>query len=218
LGSRVSTKDKILELLKKEKSLTVAELAKAIGITEMAIRKHLNILERDALLNIHEVRQPMGRPLQVYSLSTNADIFFPQNYEGMAVEFLHDLQDLYGDEIINYLLERRSDRQKNTYLTRMENKSFKEKVEELKNIQVSKGYMAELHTIDDDVYELVEYNCPIFTIAQEYTNACNCETNMFQQVLDTKDVTRLTCKTENGDHCRFLIKNSLHEKRHAAIV
>ena len=70
MASRVSTKEKILELLKKETSSTVSGLAKALGITEMAVRKHLTILERDSLLSINELRQPMGRPLQVYSLST----------------------------------------------------------------------------------------------------------------------------------------------------
>lgn len=201
-----------MELLKKESSLTVNELSKYLGITEMAVRKHLNILERDSLLTINEIRQPMGRPLQVYSLSPNADRFFPNNYENLTVEFLHDLKEVHGEEIIEYLLEKRSERQKNNFLPKMQNKTFDEKVRELNNIQNTKGYMTALTKIDDQTYELVEYNCPIITVAKEYSKACSCETQMFKEVLGTENVKRVTCKTENGDHCRFLIKDNFHQE------
>jgi predicted ArsR family transcriptional regulator len=206
VGIRVSTKDKILELLKKETNLTVSELSKCLGITEMAVRKHLTVLERDSLLTITEVRQPMGRPLQVFSLSSQADELFPNSYETLAIEFLQDLQELHGEEIIDTLLEKRSERQKNNYLPQMQNKNFGEKVHKLKEIQLKKGYMAELNKLNDDTYELIEYNCPIFTVAKQYKMACTCETNMFKNVLGTQHVKRVTCKTDDEDHCRFLIK------------
>jgi predicted ArsR family transcriptional regulator len=206
VGIRVSTKDKILELLKKETNLTVSELSKCLGITEMAVRKHLTVLERDSLLTITEVRQPMGRPLQVFSLSSQADELFPNSYETLAIEFLQDLKDLHGEEIIDTLLEKRSERQKNNYLPQMQNKNFGEKVHQLKEIQLKKGYMAELNKLNDDTYELIEYNCPIFTVAKQYKKACTCETNMFKNVLGTQHVKRVTCKTDDEDHCRFLIK------------
>lgn len=206
MGIRVSTKDKILELLKKETNLTVSELSKCLGITEMAVRKHLTVLERDSLLTITEVRQPMGRPLQVFSLSSQADELFPNSYETLAIEFLQDLKDVHGEEIIDTLLEKRSERQKNNYLPQMQNKNFGEKVHQLKEIQLKKGYMAELNKLNDDTYELIEYNCPIFTVAKQYKKACTCETNMFKNVLGTQHVKRVTCKTDDEDHCRFLIK------------
>ncbi len=193
-------------MLKKETSLTVGELARLLGITEMAVRKHLNILERDSFLMITEMRQPMGRPIQVYSLSPKADDLFPKNYETMTLEFMRDLKDLHGDNVIEYLLEKRSERQKNEYLPKMQNKSLEEKVEQLKNIQVHKGYMAELKKLGNNQFELIEYNCPIFTVASEFKHACSCETNMFKQVLGTEKVKRVSCKTDNEDHCRFLVE------------
>ncbi|MCY7859347.1 transcriptional regulator [Bacillus sonorensis] len=205
MDSRLSTKDKILELLKKEKQLTVNQLSNYLGITETAVRKHLNVLERDSLLTISEVRQPMGRPLLVYSLSPKAEELFPKNYEHMAVEFLHDLKELHGEDIIDYLLEKRSERQKNSYLPNMRGKTASEKIEELTTIQNGKGYMADVTKIDDETYEIVEHNCPIFAVAKEFKKACACETEMFKKVLGTEQVKRLTCRADDGDHCRFLV-------------
>lgn len=206
--SKVSTRDKILELLKKETNLTVGELSTSLGITEMAIRKHLHILERDSFLVINEVRQPMGRPILVYSLSLKAEELFPKSYENLTVEFLHDLKELHGEGMIDYLLEKRRERLQNSYIQNMQNKNFEEKIEELKNIQIKKGYMADVTKIDNETYELVEYNCPIFTVAKEYKKACSCETEMFKEVLGTSNVKRLTCKADNDEHCRFLMKDN----------
>lgn len=212
MDSRLSTKDKILELLKKEKSMTVSQLSKRLGITEMAVRKHLNMLERDSLLTVSEVKQPMGRPLQVFALSPKADELFPKNYENMTVEFLHDLKELHGEEIIDYLLEKRSERQKNSYLPNMQGKTAAEKVEKLTEIQNGKGYMANVTKIDEDTYEIVEHNCPIFAVAKEFKKACACETGMFKKVLGADQVERMTCRADNGDHCRFFVKFNQKKK------
>jgi len=211
---KTSTKDKILTLLKKEAQLTVNELASLLGITEMAVRKHLNTIERDGLLRISEVRQPMGRPLQVYSLSSKAQEAFPNNYETLTVEFLHDLKELHGEDIIDYLLEKRSERLKNSYLPTMANKEPQQKIEALRDIQDEKGYMAEFTKIDDNTYEIIEYNCPISAVANSFKQACACETELFKEVLGTDDVKRITCKADNDHHCRFLIKfkNTLSEE------
>ena len=83
----------------------------------MAVRKHLNVLERDSLLTISEVRQPMGRPLLVYSLSPKAEELFPKNYEHMAVEFLHDLKEFEKGLLVTVggLIEPISQRREKNY-------------------------------------------------------------------------------------------------------
>ncbi|HFK1549116.1 TPA: helix-turn-helix transcriptional regulator [Bacillus albus] len=77
---------------------------------------------------------------------------------------------------------------------------------ELAKIQNDKGYMAELTKIDNDSYELTEYNCPIFPVASHFKKACSFETAMFQNVLGTKQVERVSCQTAGETHCEFLIK------------
>lgn len=74
------------------------------------------------------------------------------------------------------------------------------------HIQNEKGYMAELSQHDDDQFEIVEYNCPIFAVAKEFHIACRCETSMFKKVLGTENVERVQCKTEGNNHCRFKVE------------
>ncbi|MCC2248531.1 MAG: helix-turn-helix transcriptional regulator [Bacillota bacterium] len=202
---RITTKDKILHLLKKEVKLTVGELKRHLNITDMAVRKHLSIMEKDGLIFSEEVKQSMGRPMQQYSLSEKGELLFPKSYEGLSVEFLNDIRDLHGDDSIQRLFQRRENRLTNEYNIRMYQKSPSERIKEMEMIQNEKGYMADITKIDANTYELTEYNCPIMAVAKEYKIACRCETSMFQKVLQTDNVTRTSCKTEGNDHCRFLI-------------
>ncbi|EEM02404.1 DeoR family transcriptional regulator [Bacillus pseudomycoides] len=77
---------------------------------------------------------------------------------------------------------------------------------ELAKIQNEKGYMTELTKINNDSYELIEYNCPIFSIASHFKKACRFEIAMLQNVLGTKQVERVFCQTDGKTHCKFSIK------------
>jgi len=205
-GTRITTKDRLLNLLKKETEMTVSQMALSLDITEMAVRKHLNILERDAFIHVSEIKQPMGRPVQSFSLTPKADTLFPKNYDHLTLDFLNDLQEIQGNDIINFLFEKREKRLVNKYLGYMEEEfSNEQMVEVLKKIQIDKGYMADVVKINDNQFELIEYHCPIFEVAKNFKQACHCETNMFKEVLQADNVQRTSCKTDGDSHCHFLI-------------
>ncbi|WP_062049891.1 metalloregulator ArsR/SmtB family transcription factor [Bacillus sp. JCM 19034] len=212
--TKQSTKEKILEALKIDVSLTVSDLTDRLNITHMAVRKHLSALEKDQFIQSKEVKQPMGRPIQVYSLSSKGERLFPKNYEGMSVEFLRDIQEIHGQETIEQLFKKREQRLTTEYKARVQQKPQDEKLYELANIQNEKGYMANINKIDDHTFELVEYNCPIISIAKEFKTACRCETAMFKKVIGTDNINRICCKTDGDDHCKFLFK--LENKKSAS--
>lgn len=201
---KTNTRDRILNYLKKEVSLSVNHLTDRLNITHMAVRKHLGLLEKDELIVAKEVKQPMGRPLQMYSLTDKGERLFPKNYEGMTIEFLRDIQELHGEESVQLLFEKREKRLTEEYKNRVNKKSIAEKIAEIAKIQEEKGYMAKVNRIDDHTFELIEYHCPIFSVAQEFTIACGCETNMFKNVFGTDQVQRIRCKTDGDPHCKFL--------------
>jgi predicted ArsR family transcriptional regulator len=201
-----NTKDKILHLLKKEASLTVNDLTERLDITHMAVRKHLVILEKEGLIKSKEVKQPMGRPLQAYFLSEKAEQHFPKHYEGITIEFLHDIRVLYGDESIHQLFNKREERLINEYTSRLQNLDTPEKMNEMTKIQNEKGYMADLSQLDENTFELIEHNCPILDVAKDFNIACKCETDILKNVLGTEQIKRTCCRTEGDHHCKFLVK------------
>ncbi|WP_232696792.1 helix-turn-helix transcriptional regulator [Brevibacillus daliensis] len=202
---QASTRDQILHMLKLKGQLSVSDIAQDLGITEMAVRRHLNTLERDNLIQSSLVRQAMGRPTNVYSLSQEADELFPRNYHDFTLDFLQDIADLDGEEKINALFRRRKDRLEENYRPFIQG-DLEERVAALAEIQNQKGYMVEWGK--DEVtgdYFLKEFNCPISQVAKQFNQACSCELSLFQQVLDTK-VEQSSCIAKGGDKCLYKIK------------
>ena len=72
-NEETSTRRTIITILRTEGPMTAGDLAERIGITEMAIRRHIATLERDNLIYPTTLRQPMGRPAKVYQLTEEAD-------------------------------------------------------------------------------------------------------------------------------------------------
>lgn len=199
-----STRKVLLTIMKTKGPLTVNEMAKLLGITEMAVRRHLNTLERDGLIESKISRQAMGRPTNLYSLSPLADELFPKNYHLLTLDLLDELQAEEGEDKVSRLFERRKQKMLDKYGPRMEGKDLAGRVEELAEIQNASGYMVDMEKTGDG-YVLNEYNCPITQVANQYNQACVCELALFERLLDA-DVERKECFTEGGARCSYAIK------------
>ncbi|QAY65521.1 helix-turn-helix transcriptional regulator [Paenibacillus protaetiae] len=201
----LSTREKIMHMLKTQGSLSAKDLTEQLGITSMAVRRHIGTLEKDHLIQSRTLRQPMGRPTAVYSLSSQADSFFPKNYNTIALDLLGELAAESGEVMVNRLFERRKETLQHKYESRMENMPFHDKVSVLADIQNENGYMAELAQTSDHEYVLTEYNCPIAQVANNYTHACTCERRLFESLLDA-EVKRTECLAKGGSKCVYHIK------------
>lgn len=210
----MSTREAILQLLKKSKELSVSGLKEYLDITEMAVRKHLVKLEGEGLVKARTVRQPMGRPVIFYSLTEQGHNLFPTNYDKIAVEILQDIQDSMGNEAIDKLFENREQRMRKTYRRRIyQDDPLKERVKQLVEVQRENGYMAEYHeeqrTEDHDlIFSFEQFNCPIAAIADRYDKPCQCELQLFKEVLGTDQVERVTCIAKGENSCKYLVKEA----------
>lgn len=200
-----STKDMILLLLKKNKSLTIAELAEKVAVSEIAVRKHIHFLEHNNLVKARVVRQPVGRPVNYYELDVKGQEAFTNHYESFSIDLLNDIEKLYGKPVVFEVFNHRSERMKKEYKRHMTSISFQDRIEELAEIQEQNGYMVELEKQNDKAYTLKQYNCPIWNIAQHYKSICGHEMKLFSDVLADSDVKAEKTMISGEVCCTFQI-------------
>ncbi len=63
------TRDAVTRLLQEQGASTAAELASQVGVSTGSIRRHMDIMVAEGLLDTELVRQQRGRPVTRYSLS-----------------------------------------------------------------------------------------------------------------------------------------------------
>lgn len=203
----LSTRDRILQMMKTSGPLSTKEITGQLGITEMAVRRHLGTMERDGLIESKMVRQTLGRPTAVYGLTELAEGLFPKKYHTLTLDLLDELEQEYGEETVNRLFDRRKDKLNRQYEADMQGKDLLEKVRRLAEIQNENGYMTECETQEDGRFVLMEHNCPISQIANRYNHACECELKLFESLLNAK-VERTECLAQEGRKCVYVIKPS----------
>lgn len=201
-----STREYILQLLKTKGDLSTKDLTEALGITVMAVRRHIQSLERDQLISSRTVRQSMGRPTAVYHLTEHAEGYFPRNYHALTLELLNELEADLGNSAVERLFEGRKHKLMKKYDASMQGKTIAERVAKLADIQNENGYMAELKQIGDDEFLLQEHNCPIEQVAAKYQHACQCELKLFEALMGDAEVSRTECLTKGGQRCTYKIK------------
>lgn len=202
-----STRKVILSMLKTQGTLSVQDIAKQLGITEMAVRRHIHSMEKDNLLEAKLVRQAMGRPTSMYTLSPQADELFPKKYMQLTLDLLDELLEDQGQAQIERLFEGRQDKLEARYQSRMQAKSLGDRVAELAHIQNENGYMVEWSELGEDAYQLSEHNCPIAQVANTFQQACQCELALFRNLLDA-NVERTECLAKGANKCVYIIRQN----------
>lgn len=201
----MSTRREIINILRTSGPLTVGELGERLGITHVAVRRHLTSLERDGLITSVQERLPMGRPTRVYSLTEAADELFPKKYGALTLEILEFLDQVQSDLVEQFFAARR-DRLIAKYGPEVSaGATLEERVQRLTDIQAANGYLASHEEGVDDTFILKEYNCPIHQVSRRFPHACHHELQFFRTVLGTDAIQRVECISQGGSCCRYTI-------------
>lgn len=99
-GRMERARDELIRILHERGDSSVAGLAEAMGMSQGSVRRHLDILGADGLIETRQERRPRGRPLTVYSLSeAGEERSSAANYQRLLDHVYPALTDLAADEV-----------------------------------------------------------------------------------------------------------------------
>ncbi|MBP3038645.1 transcriptional regulator [Bacillaceae bacterium Marseille-Q3522] len=199
IAKKGTTKELILELMKQYGQVTIMELAEQLKISEMAVRKHIQALESDLLVQSKMKKQTLGRPSKVYQLSQQGEDLFPKKYKEFSLELLQQLKEMGQTALIEEIMKRRKEKQLTPYLHLGVKMTMSERIRALKRLQKKEGFMPEVRVEKDKVH-FKEYNCPYTEIAKDFPTLCQCEKQFIQSFLQVKELKREAWMA-NGDSC-----------------
>lgn len=200
-----ATRRKILKLLKENGTLTADELARMLGISSVAVRRHLTKLEGDSLVAYNEEQRGMGRPSFVYQLGKAADTYFPRRYEELATDVLETITELFGSDAIDAIFRMRSQQLIQNYRTKITGSTLDERLNQLTQLREADGYMSTWEPDQDGTFILREANCPIINVAEGCYSACDYDHVMLENLLDAT-VERKSHLVNGDGACVYQVK------------
>jgi predicted ArsR family transcriptional regulator len=177
----------IVEDLRREADRSVAELAELLGISEVATRRHLTVLEDEGLVGARTVNQGRGRPAARYHLTDDARRLFPQGHDQLASEVLDFLADEHGRDGLQSFLRWRMQRQIEGLRGAVTAEDLHGRLEQLAGALSEAGYEASVRP-DGEGFTLQQHHCAIEDVAREHPELCAYEAASFSKVLG-RDVT-----------------------------
>ena len=174
-----TTRQTILEILRRRKQATIEELTRLLGLAPATIRRHLDILMRDSLVSVGQVRRATGRPHYVFSLTEAGEDLFPKSYIRLTNRLIEEIVDLdeaetrgrSGQELAELVFEKMADRMAQTYAPRVTGATLEERLVEVTNLLSGEGFLLDWRHADGDYYLLV-HGCPCPRVADAHSQVC----------------------------------------------
>jgi predicted ArsR family transcriptional regulator len=196
-------------LLRKRPGITVAELARELELTGMGVRRHLESLATDGLVEtVTSTRRGLGRPASGWRLTASGLELFPRSYDTFALDALEDIAEHVGPEAVNAVFDRRCDKLVAEYEETLAGCcGMEERVAGLARIRDDAGYLAEQTSNGSGELLLTENNCAVHRIAERYPAVCAMELDLLRRVMGPDaEVTRVAHTMAGDAVCSYRIR------------
>ena len=201
MGKRVSTKDKVIQVLKEQGTITMDTLMVHFTISETAVRKQIHTLVQEGFIEVQQHKKEIGRPYHTYRLTEKSQESFPNRYKELSLDLLHDLEALQGKQLISELLKKQSTKEKEQLKKLLDSCSTtEEKVAALKDFQNRSGYMFQAEDKGAQGFQLNNFHCPFLEVARDYPVMCKHEKEMYEALFPNQEI-KTKALLVDGDKC-----------------
>ncbi|MHC3390247.1 helix-turn-helix transcriptional regulator [Streptomyces lavendulocolor] len=205
-----STRNRVARSILDHGPSTVAELAKRLGLTQAAVRRHLDALVADDVVAPREQRvygaRTRGRPAKVFALTDCGRDAFDQSYDALAVDALRWIERTAGEEAVAAFARDRIESQAEAYREAVEAAAPEGRAEALAKALSADGYAATARNAPVG-QQLCQHHCPVAHVAEQYPQLCEAETEIFSRLLGTH-VQRLATIAHGDGVCTTYIPHT----------
>ncbi|MFD7401207.1 helix-turn-helix transcriptional regulator [Streptomyces sp. NPDC059866] len=203
-----STRNRVARSILDHGPSTVAELAGRLGLTQAAVRRHLDALVTDDVVEAREQRvygaRTRGRPAKVFALTDCGRDAFDQSYDKLAVDALRWIAEREGgSEAVAAFARARIAAQAGAYRKAVEAAAPEERTEALAKALSVDGYAATARSAPTGE-QLCQHHCPVAHAAEQFPQLCEAETEFFAELLGTH-VQRLATIAHGDGVCTTFI-------------
>jgi predicted ArsR family transcriptional regulator len=192
---------------------TAADLARRLDLTPAAVRRHLDHLTLEGVVESREPKvygaRGRGRPAKVFALTEAGRDSFDQQYDDLAVQAMRFLAETQGEEAVVEFARRRVSFVERDYAAVVAAEPDLTPAEALARVFTQNGYAASVRELAPlngiSVGEqLCQQHCPVSHVAHEFPQLCEAETEAIASVLGTH-VQRLATIAHGDGVCTTCI-------------
>lgn len=182
------TRERVVTSILEQGPSTAADLGERLGLTPAAVRRHLDQLLAEGVV---EQRQPRstthrgrGRPAKVFAITDAGRDTFAHAYDDLAVEALEFLAETAGPDAVGAFARRRLAPLVERYRPLVEAAPEAERPRVLAEALSADGFAASARSAPSGA-QICQHHCPVAHVAEQFPQLCEAETAMFAELLGT---------------------------------
>jgi predicted ArsR family transcriptional regulator len=187
------TRDRIARSILENGPSTASALAARIGLTATAVRRHLDALLADGLIEEREPRTTVargrGRPARLFGVTDVGRDSFDQGYDDLAASALQFLEQQGGRAAVADFARQRVAELEARYRPVVDAAPVDARAEALAKALSGDGYAATSRPAAGPGSpagdQLCQHHCPVAHVAEKYPELCEAETQAFARLLGT---------------------------------
>jgi predicted ArsR family transcriptional regulator len=205
-GSERGTRARIARLILEKGPVTAAELSARLGRTPAAIRRHLDNLLAEGMIEAREARcygsRGRGRPARLFAITDAGRSAFEHAYDDLATSALRFLAEKAGPGAVTEFARRKISDLESRYRQAVAAAPGHQRVQALAEALSADGYAASasVSPAADGGEQLCQHHCPVAHVAAEFPQLCEAETEAFGRLLGTP-VQRLATISRGDGIC-----------------
>ncbi len=203
------TRDRVLRVVSQEGPVGISALVERLALTETAVRRHVDALEAEGLLESREATGPRrrGRPARAWVLTDQGHRSLVSDYDHLAGDALRFLQATAGVDAVQAFAERRAADLEERWSERITTAGDDPETRATALVEAlnADGYAASARPVGPadrsgplTGIQLCQGHCPVQHVATEFPQFCDAETEAFSRLLGVH-VQRLATLA-HGDH------------------
>ena len=189
---------------------TAAQLAERLSLTPAAVRRHLDQLVAEGIVEGREQKvyggRGRGRPAKVFALTDGGHRNYDQSYDDLAAQALRFLRETGGDEAVMEFARQRTAFIERDYHDLMAKDPTLSPAQALAGVFTAEGYAAGVRDLPGAgvLDQLCQQHCPVSHVAAEFPQLCEAETEAIGRAVGTH-VQRLATIAHGDGVCTTCI-------------
>jgi predicted ArsR family transcriptional regulator len=189
--SERSTRARVARLILELGPSTASVIGERLGLTPAAIRRHLDNLLAEGLIETRTARtcesRGRGRPARLFAITDAGSSAFEHAYDDLASSALRFLADTAGPVAVEEFARRQVAELERRYGPVVAGAPSGERVQALADALSADGYAASAYAAPaaGGGEQLCQHHCPVAHVAAEFPQLCEAETEAFGRLLGT---------------------------------
>lgn len=207
-AGETGTRERVLRTISEQGPITAAELAESLGLTPAAVRRHLDCLAHDELVEEHEAtgqtERKRGRPARAFVVSSAGHARLRGDYDSLAGSVLRFLRDHDGEAAVTEFARQQAETmaQQAAPVVESAGRDLDSRTQALAAALTDQGFAATTRPVGNGTplagVQLCQGHCPVQHVAAEFPQFCEEEAKAFSRTLGVH-VQRLS-SLAHGDH------------------